>query len=460
MADALELEFDRGTLVCRSWPAGCDPAGLAGMRWDARVGCFRAPARCHARILERLDAERVPVADTAPRPFPTLPRVEAPDLRPYQAAALDAWRLAGRRGLVSLPTGSGKTHVALAAIAELRRGALCLVPTRILLEQWRRVLAAALRIEIGCYGDGVRELRPVTVATFESARRHMHHLGDRFELLVVDEAHHFGNGARDEALDMSMAPWRLGLSATPPDGPAAAGLAELVGPLVFELSIADLAGGYLADFELVELRLDLTPDERREYEAARADFAEVFERFRELAPAPQWIDFLRWAARTARGRQAAAAWRRARELLALTRAKNEMVGLLLARQRESRVLVFTSHQDAAYAIAREHLVMPITADIGRRERGEVLAMFREGRLRALVSARVLNEGFDLPAADVGIVLGGALGEREHVQRVGRLLRPAPEKRAIVYELVTRDTTEVAQARRRRRGLRSRGARAL
>jgi len=119
------------------------------------------------------------------------------------------------------------------------------------------------------------------------------------------------------------------------------------------------------------------------------------------------------------------------------------------------VLVFTSDKDAAYRIAQEHLVMPITADIRGAERDAALTAFREGRIRALVSSRVLNEGFDVPDADVGIVVGGALGEGEHVQRIGRLLRPGPGKTAFVYELATRGTAEVAAARRKRNGLQSR-----
>ena len=96
--------------------------------------------------------------------------------------------------------------------------------------------------------------------------------------------------------------------------------------------------------------------------------------------------------------------------------------------------------------------MPLTCDIGRAERDDVLGAFRQGRLRALVSSRVLNEGLDVPDADIAVIVGGALGVREHVQRVGRLLRPRPGKRALVYELVTRQTLEVSQAWRRRQGL--------
>ena len=152
------------------------------------------------------------------------------------------------------------------------------------------------------------------------------------------------------------------------------------------------------------------------------------------------------------GRRALAAWRQARRLLAFTRAKRRALHSLLGHHRHARVLIFTADNDTAYAIAREHLVMPLTCDIGRRERDAVLERFRRGAIRTLVSARVLNEGIDVPDADVAVIVGAALGEREHVQRVGRLLRPGEGKRAIVYELVSRDTIEVGQARRRRKGL--------
>ncbi len=101
---------------------------------------------------------------------------------------------------------------------------------------------------------------------------------------------------------------------------------------------------------------------------------------------------MRFAGRTAEGRRALFAWREARKLLASTAAKREVLHALLHRHRDERVLVFTADNDAAYVIAREHLIMPITCDIGRKERDEVLARFRGGELRALVSARVLNEG--------------------------------------------------------------------
>jgi superfamily II DNA or RNA helicase len=374
-------------------------------------------------------------------------------LRDYQEAALSAWEFENRRGVVALPTGSGKTRVALAAIKRTLQSALCLVPTRVLLEQWLREIGAVYQNPVGCYGDGVRRIAPVTVATHESAYRHMDQLGGRFSLLIVDEVHHFGGGLRDEALEMSIASARLGLTATPPREPqAAARLVELVGPTVFELAVCDLAGGFLASFDAIILHLDLSADERSLYSRLSTVFGAAYVEFRRTVPQATWPEFARAAASTADGRCAIAAWWQARRLLAFTHAKRRTLRLLLARHRHARVLVFTADNETAYAIAREHLIMPLTCDIGRSERDEVLQRFRRGELTALVSARVLNEGIDVPDADVAVIVGGALGEREHVQRVGRLLRPAEGKRAIVYELVTRNTIEIGQARRRRAGL--------
>jgi len=96
--------------------------------------------------------------------------------------------------------------------------------------------------------------------------------------------------------------------------------------------------------------------------------------------------------------------------------------------------------------------MPITRDIGRPERQRAFDAFRRGELASLVSAQVLNEGIDLPEADTAILVGGRLGPREYVQRVGRLLRPAPDKQALVHELVTRTTHEVRDVARKRREL--------
>ena len=449
----MKVTFDRGTILLTDPTRDLNLAKAPGALWDPRVRAYRAPAIRYPALRRWLLEHGARFEDITRPPHSMEDAWSAVDLRPYQEAALSAWELAHRRGVVALPTGSGKTRLALAVMQRTGLSALCLVPTRVLLDQWCREISAVYRSTIGCYGDGVRHLAPVTVATFESAYRHMDQLGGRFDLLIVDEVHHFGGGLRDEALEMAIAAARLGLTATPPrTAGAVTRLVELVGPTVFELAVADLAGGFLASFDVITLYLDLSPEEHSAYASLSTVFSVAYREFRQAAPDSTWADFTRHSAGTPAGRRALTAWRQMRRLLAFTRAKRRALRSLLERHRYSRVLIFTADNETAYAIAREYLVMPLTCDISRLERDEVLDRFRRGELRRLVSARVLNEGLDVPDADVAVVVGGALGEREHVQRVGRLLRPSEGKRAVVYDLVTRNTIEVGQAKRRRLAL--------
>ncbi len=247
-------------------PAGLDLTGAPGVLGEPSAGPDRSIGFAHAAWVRWLRDRAIPFVDGTRVDLERTAGWADPGLRDYQAAALCAWELAGQRGVVVLPTGSGKTRVALGAMASTRLPALCLVPTRVLLEQWQREIAAVYPHPVGCHGDGRHDVTPVTVATFESAYRHMDHLGARFGLLIVDEAHHFGCGFRDEALEMTLASARLGLTATPPrDATHAPRLAELIGPTVYELAIGDLTGGFLASFDTVVLHLDLTEAERTRY---------------------------------------------------------------------------------------------------------------------------------------------------------------------------------------------------
>lgn len=449
----MRLLFDRGTLLLTDADGVDGIDEVPGFLWDPRVEAFRAPAFRHGEVASGLARCGVRFSDdslaTATRPM----RWDRFDLREYQRLALDRWRRAGQRGVVVLPTGSGKTRVGMAAMAATARTALCLVPTRVLLEQWWKEISAVYPGRVGRLGDGLRECAPITVATYASAVRHMGELGNRFELLVVDEVHHFGTGLCDEALEMCVADARLGLTATPVTTPeAAARVASLLGPTVYELGIGDLAGTFLAAFEIITIPVELTWDERRRYDDLMLVYQSAFATFRRAVPEATWRDFARAATRSREGRLAMNAWTESRRILACCQEKVAAVGDLLARHRDARALIFVADNAAAYEISRRHLVMPLTCDIGRVERAAALDGFRRGDLRALVSARVLNEGLDVPDADVGIVTGGTRGEREHVQRIGRLLRPTPGKKAIVYELVAHGTTDVMQAVRRRKGL--------
>jgi superfamily II DNA or RNA helicase len=316
--------------------------------------------------------------------------------------------------------------------------------------QWKRELEPWYGGPIGMVGDGTYEVEKVTVITFESAWRYMDRLGDRFNLIVADEVHHLQSGSRSEALEMLVAPMRLGLTATAPEPgtPGDERLRELVGPIVCELGVGDLIGTYLADYENVRLGVRLENDERDEYLRRYAPFAEMRRTWLRANPGTDWETFIRALARSQQGRDAMAGYQRAIAIASLPRAKRLLTTRLLARHRGMKALVFTALADHAYDISLDNLIPVITAEIGRSERADILSKFAEGKLRAVVSARVLNEGIDVPDASVAIVVAGSLGKREHIQRIGRVLRPRPGKRAIIYELVTTGTLDDARARAR------------
>ena len=445
----MRMRFDRGTLVFDQVYEGEDPAILVGATRDDDLGAWRVPADRLSDVRVRLSAANVRVSDEI-RTEPIAGDWEIPRLRWYQERAFDAWRRAGDRGVIALPTGSGKTLVAIGAIAALGVATLVIVPTRVLLDQWARTLGLAWPSAIGRLGDGDHDVAPITVATYASALVWAPRIGDRFGLVVVDEAHHVGAWCPGEIFEMLVAPARLGLTATPP-GPRGA-LEHHVGDVVYALGVTDLVGDALADFDVVTVPIELEPDERAAYRTARGVFAAAFARFQHESPGSSWREFARASRRSVDGRAALAAWRASRAVLAYPAAKRAALRELLARCTGERVLVFTADNATAYAIARELLVMPITCDIGRAERATMLARFRAGDASVLVSAQVLDEGLDVPEADVAIIVGGTASARRHVQRIGRVLRPRPGKRAKVYELATRATTEAAQVVRRRRGL--------
>jgi superfamily II DNA or RNA helicase len=449
----MRIRFDRGTLVLDQIERGLDLLQSLGAKHDGELVAWRLPAETLSELRGRLSAARVPFTDTLGQP--TLQDTWIlPELRWYQRDALAAWRDAGDRGVVALPTGAGKTLVAVAAIAALSVPTLILVPTRILLDQWLRTLEVMWPYPAGRLGDGEYRVAPITVATYASAITWAPRIGDRFGLVIVDEAHHVGAWCPREILEMLVAPSRLGLTATPSDAPY---VARHIGPLVYNLAIEDLVGDALAHYTLETIPIALTVDERRRYNELRGEFAAFYAQQARAAPGLLWREFLHIARKSERGRAAIAAWRGSRALVAYPAGKRAAVRDVLERHRTDRTLVFTADNATAYAIARELLVMPITCDIGRAERTTALERFRSGETPVLVSAQVLDEGFDLPDAEIAIVVGGTSSTRRHIQRIGRLLRPRPDKHALVYELVVQQTSEVQQAKHRRTGLSSAGS---
>jgi superfamily II DNA or RNA helicase len=431
-----------------------------GCLWDPRTACFRAPAAGYAALRRALARDGHAVEDRA-RGYSELPAgaLVKRTSRPYQDEALAAWRAAKGRGVVVLPTGAGKTHVACLAIDDRRRSTLVLAPTLDLVRQWYDVLRATFGVPVGVIGGGDYGVEALTVSTYDSAYLHMEHLGDKFGLLVFDECHHLPGPAYALAARAAVAPFRLGLTATPEraDGRHAE-FDELCGPIVYRKDIVDLSGGsagYLAPYETVRLTVELGPEDRRAHDEARAVYRDFITRNGIRMSSPSgWSDFIIRSSRSDDGRRAMAAYRKQREIAFAAPAKLDYVGLLLDRHRQDRVLLFTQDNATAYALSRRLLIPIITHETRVRERSEILAGLGRGPQKgdgygAVVTSKVLNEGVDIPTANVAVVVSGSASVREHVQRLGRILRAQAGKHALLYELVTVNTAETFTSARRR-----------
>ena len=429
-----------------------EAAGGERLLYDRRLGAYRTVAGSYHAVRERLERDQYTVhADF--EPFAALPFGPslAQALRPYQDEALAAWEAAGRRGVVVLPTGAGKTLVALAAIATCAVWTLVVVPTLDLLEQWRRAAIDNLGVpaeHVGTFGGGKRRLAPITIITYDSAVLHTRAL-NRFGLLVFDEVHHLPAAANRRAADGALGPARLGLTATleRADG-LERDLARLVGPTVYSRTPQQL-GGYLAPFQERRLIVRLDPVEAVAYRSAIQLYRDYIRRRRLRIESPEDFQrFILWpSANNAEARQAMLAHRRARTLAFNAAGKLRTVVQLLERHRDDRVLIFSEYNDVVEDLSRRLLIPSITHKTPAAERQAVLDGFRTGRFTKLATGRVLNEGVDVPDANVAIVISGSGTRREYVQRLGRILRPKAQT-AVLYELVAEGTSEIYLHRRR------------
>lgn len=446
----VSVSFASGTLEVRSWPEGAAPP--PGSAWDERTRCHRAPAIAYADVIRALVASKTPYEDTA-RAYAELPHGARVHREPryYQSEAIAAWNAHRGRGVVVLPTGAGKSHVALLAIDARKRSTLVVAPTLDLVRQWFDLLAATFGGPVGLVGGGEHDVQALTVTTYDSAFIHMEHLGARFGIVIFDECHHLPSAAYALGARACLAPFRLGLTATPErvDGRDAE-LTNLIGPVVYRKDIVELSGDYLAEYDVERVSIELAPREREEHDAERALYRDfVKSRGIRLSQPGGWGQFIMQASQSVEGRRALAAHRRQRELAFAPAAKLEYLEHLLHSHRHDRAILFTQDNATAYAISRRFLVPVITHQTKVRERSAILAGLSKGTYRAVATSKVLNEGVDVPDANVAVILSGSGSVREHVQRLGRILRKREGKRAVLYELVTEDTTETYTSERRR-----------
>ncbi|MEM4606390.1 MAG: DEAD/DEAH box helicase [Thermofilaceae archaeon] len=342
----------------------------------------------------------------------------------FQEEALNAWRRAGRRGTIVMPTGAGKTFVALAAIAELKVPTLVCVTTVELAKQWVRRVYECLGLRAGILAGGEKRIEPLTVATYHSAVKALPEIYGRFGFIVFDEGHHVPARTFKEIALRAKARYVIVLSATPERSDKNEALIyKMCGEPVYSTSYYELVvRGLLAPLKVEVIPVQLDAEETARYmEASGAD-----------------TDY-----------------RRVTELIRIAScAKAKLEALkTIVRSEKGKILVFCQYVEQAlkaYEAVRE--VEPRTALItGSTPKGERLRSFesfKNGSLRVLVATSVLDEGIDVPDADVAIILSGTGQVRQMVQRVGRVLRWTPGKVAKVYEIISSGTIEEALSRSR------------
>ena len=446
MTDSPTLSFQGGTLVIAHLKADQPPGDP--FQW------IKGKWRCEAYHYPDVNVDGV--RDTVPRWQPL--NCQLDDSRvshDFQNEAIDAWESAGRRGSIVLPTGAGKTFVAVQAIHRANRSALIVAPTIDLLHQWYARLSNALNTEVGVYYGAEKQVRPLTVTTYHSAGNLIAEHGNTFKMIVFDEVHHLPAPSWGETALMSPSPFRLGLTATyPEDHEMENGrwhIDRLIGPIVYQKRVSDLIGKRLADYRTQRIRVDLNKEERAAYEADFAIYAGFFRsrRLRETHGANWLLELMRLSAFERDARAALLARHRILRLLAGCEGKLDALAQLLREHISEQILIFTESNDTVYEISSRHLLPALTHETKAAERKRLLEAFRDGTYPALVTSKVLNEGVDVPEAKVAIVLGGTSSAREYIQRLGRVLRKTGNLEAVLYEVIARDTVDEGRAQRRR-----------
>lgn len=352
-------------------------------------------------------------------------------LRSYQRAAVDHF-WAGGSGVVVLPCGAGKTLVGAAAMAQAAATTLILVTNTVAGRQWKRELIARTSLtedEIGEYSGERKEIRPVTIATYQvlTTRRggaftHLDVFGARdWGLVIYDEVHLLPAPIFRFTADLQ-ARRRLGLTATLVREDGREGdVFSLIGPKRYDAPWKDIeAQGWIAPADCIEVRVTLTDAERMAYATAETE-----ERYRMAATA---------------------------------RTKLPVVKALVDRHDGDQILVIGAYLDQLQTLG-EYLDAPIVqGSTTNRERERLFDAFRQGALRTLVVSRVGNFSIDLPEAAVAIQVSGTFGSRqEEAQRLGRVLRPkADGRQAHFYTVVSRDTIDTEYAAHRQRFLAEQG----
>jgi superfamily II DNA or RNA helicase len=350
-----------------------------------------------------------------------------------------------------MPTGTGKTEVALAAMVQTKTATLVVAPVRDLMYQWHRRILRAFDVDAGIVGDGLSNIKPVTVTTYDSAYIHMAKMGAGFGLLIFDEEHHLPGKCRREAAILSTASMRLGLTATPQrsDG-LHKDLDWLIGPVVYDMPFKQAKGSTLADFDVVRIPVALNNSEQATYDQCSRIIQHFIASRRRELPGYTWQDLCKESGKEPQARHAQRAYYLKQSIENRASEKLRVLEDIFRLPKGQQILVFAGSNMMAIEVSGRFLVPTILSHTRKRERLAVLDGFANGRFEVLVANRVLDEGVDVPEAKVAVVIGGQGSTRQAKQRLGRVMRKTGSAGATLYEVICENTKEVHRSRKRRR----------
>lgn len=442
--DVMLLQFYKGTIQVQG------QYHIPNTSWDERSHTYRAQALYYREIIAYLKKSHIDYIDTVLNLIPCPELQFSIELRDYQKEALSTW-LTDKKGVIVLPTGAGKTFVALKGIEALNCSTLVVVPTLDLVDQWRENITEFMKgdIKIGEYTGRKKTLEAITISTYDSAYINVENLGNKFKLLIFDEVHHLPSEGYRHIAEMCASPYRMGLTATykREDGLHFM-LPRLVGGKVYEVKADELAGDHLSEYETRKIKVEMFPEEQEEYAKNIKIFRNYIRANRIRMRKPE--DFQKVVYRSGydpRAWRAVKARNEARKIAYNSQSKIDELERLLQLHKRDRIIIFTRYNDLVYYISKRFFIPCITHKTDKHERTEVLKKFKTGVYTAIVSSQVLDEGIDVPEANVGIILSGTGSVREYTQRLGRILRPT-EKKAVLYEVISGGTAEIRTSARR------------
>lgn len=449
------LYYDKGSIVI----SGINQIPYSVI--DPRTNQLRALALHYQDIITYLQNSGIQYEDNVMELIPIQNlRIENNNLslRPYQKKAIENWITAGKKGCMILPTGSGKTIIAIKLIEIINSSTLIVVPTLDLMEQWTKFLSKYFqKIEIGNIGGGIFNITGITVSTYDSAYIRSSFIGNKFAFVIFDELHHLAAPGYRTIAEQFTSPYRLGLTATyEREDSLHLDFPRLVGGIVYQSSVNELARDkHLASFTVEKRYVKLLPEEEIEYQK---NYNQYLSYLNELGIRYSQIGLQKLimiSGKNQYARNALLARNKALDIALNSQSKIEELRKILSENPDRKTIIFTQHNKLVYLISNKFLIPFITHKSSKQEREDALNGFRDGRYRALVTSKVLDEGVDVPDAELGIIVSGTGSKREFIQRLGRLLRIKPNsKNAKLIEIVSSGTSEINTSVRRKQALKN------